>query len=125
MRACSAVAKRDPQLQGAERVREVFARVRVGDATGVADLYADDGVVLFNGGEAKGRAAIEAFYRRAIDSIHPQPRVDEVLDAAPRFIALVEVPNDRGLVRALDLFEVGDAGIERLEIFSRGDVGQV
>jgi hypothetical protein len=113
------MAALDPHLRGADRVREVFARVRAGDAVGVAELYAQDGTVVAGGGEVRGRGAIQAFYQRTIDTIHPQPRVEKVLEAAPHFVALVDVPNDKGHLRALDLFELGDDGIARLEIFAR------
>jgi len=108
----------DPHLQGTERVREVFNRVRNGDNR-VADLYAEDGVVVTAGHQIEGREAIRAFYQRAIDSIHPKPEVQAVLEAPPHYVVLVDVPNDQGRMRALDVFELGDDGIHRLEIFSR------
>ena len=110
----------DPQLQGADRVREVFTRVRNGDDR-VADLYADDGVLLVGNARIEGREAVRAFYRKTIDSIHPQPKVQAVLSKpdSDLFVAIVEVPNDRGHVHALDLFTVDDKGIRQLEIFNR------
>jgi hypothetical protein len=112
------MAALDPELQGADRVREVFARVRNGDHR-VADLYAEDGVVVYGGKQAEGREAIRAFYRATIDAIHPQPRVEEVLHAAPLYIAVVDVPTSGAHLRAIDLFELDDEGIRRLVIFSR------
>jgi uncharacterized protein (TIGR02246 family) len=108
-----------PQVLGAERVREVFARVRKGDAAGAADLYAEDGKILFTGGEAKGRQTIAAFYQRIIETYHPQPQVEAVFADAPHYVAIVSVPNDHGVTRAADLFELCDDGIRQLEIFSR------
>lgn len=111
----------DPHLQGADRVREVFTRVRNGDAS-VADLYADDGVVVYGDGEGdrvEGRDAIRAFYQATFDAIRPQPTVEAVLERPPYFVALVDVPSDDFHYRALDLFEVDEAGIRRLEIYTR------
>ena len=111
----------DPHLQGADRVREVFIRVRNGDAS-VADLYADDGVIVYGDGEGdriEGRDAIRAFYQGTIDAMHPQPTVEAVLEAPPMYVALVEVPTDGVHHRALDLFEVDEDGIRRLEIYTR------
>ena len=109
----------DPHIRGADRVREVFARVRNGDLS-VADLYADDGVIVYgDGARAEGRDAIRAFYARAIEGIRPEPRVETILEAPPLYVALVDVPGTDVHHRALDLFEVDDAGIRRLEIFAR------
>lgn len=111
----------DPHLQGADRVREVFARVRNGDAS-VADLYADDGVIVFGDGDdgrVEGREAIRAFYQATIDAMHPQPAVEAVLESPPWFVALVDVPTTDQHHHALDLFEVDELGIRRLEIHTR------
>jgi hypothetical protein len=101
-------------------VREVFARVRNGDDR-VADLYAEDGVVLAGGTRVEGREAVRAFYRKTIESIHPRPDVQVVLEApdSPFYVAIVEVPTDLGHMHALDLFTLGDEGIRQLEIFTR------
>src|SRR5262245_38736605 len=101
-----------------DRLREVFAGVGRGDL-GVANLYAGDAVVLFGeNGRVEGREEIRAFYRRAIDGIRPRPVVEAVLEAPPLYVALVDVP---GAVhhRALDVFEIDDRGIRRLEIYMR------
>jgi len=109
----------DPNLRGADRVREVFNRVRSGDAS-VADLYAEDAVILFgDDGRVEGRDAIRAFYQGTIDAIRPQPIVEAVMEAPPLFVALVDVPTADVHHRALDLFEVDDGGIRRLEIYTR------
>ena len=111
----------DPHLRGADRVREVFARVRNGDL-GVADLYAEDGVIVYgDGGRVEGRDAIRAFYARAIEGNRPQPRVETILEAPPLYVALVDVPGIEVNHRALDLFEVDESGIRKLEIFARTD----
>jgi len=114
------MAATDPHLRGEARVREVFARVRNGDDR-VADLYAEDGVVLAGGSRIEGREAIRAFYRQTIESIHPRPEVQLVLSApgSEVFAVVVEVPSDHGRFHALDLFTVGEAGIRQLEIFNR------
>jgi hypothetical protein len=108
-----------PDLKGTDRIREVFARVRAGDPARVAELYAKDGKVLYTGGEAVGHEAITAFYRFAIDTLHPQPQVEAIFGEGPQYVALVNVPNDKGSTRAADLFTVGERGIVQLEIFSR------
>ena len=100
-------------------MREVFARVRDGDLT-VAELYAEDGVIVYgNGARAEGRDAIRAFYARAIEGIRPEPRVETILEAPPLYVALVDVPGADVHHRALDLFEVDERGIRKLEIFAR------
>jgi ketosteroid isomerase-like protein len=109
----------EPDIHGADRVREVFARVRNGDLS-VVDLYAEDAVVVYGeGGRVEGRDAIRAFYQRAIDGIRPQPIVEAVLEAPPLYVALVDVPGTDVHHRALDLFEIDDGGIRRLEIYTR------
>ena len=112
------MAALDPEIQGADRVRQVFARVKGGDNR-VADLYAEDGVVQVQGHEVQGRESIRAFYQRTIDTIHPQPEVQEVLQSGDLYIAVVHVPTDNGVQNAIDLFELGEDGIRRLVIFSR------
>jgi len=110
----------DPDIRGADRVREVFARVRNADPA-VADLYREDAILLYGpNGRAVGRDEIRAFYVRTFAAISPQPQVEAVLEEPPRFVAIVDVQTGYGHRRALDLFEVGDDGIRRLEIFSRG-----
>jgi hypothetical protein len=109
----------EPHIRGADRVREVFVRVCNGDLR-VADLYADDGVIVYgDGARAEGRDAIRAFYARAIAGIRPQPQVETILEAPPMYVALVDVPGTDVHHRALDLFEVDEGGIRRLEIFTR------
>ncbi len=110
----------EPEFRGADRVREVFARVRNADPA-VADLYAEDAVILYGqSGRAVGREEIRAFYVRTFEAISPQPQVEAVLEEPPRFVAIVDVPAEGRHHRALDLFEVDGDGIRRLEIFSRG-----
>ena len=101
-------------------MREVFRRVRDGDA-GVADLYAEDGVIVYaKGGRVEGREAIRAFYQRQIEGIRPEPRVETVFEQPPLYVAIVDVPTTDGRLRAVDLFEVDGEGIRKLEIFSHG-----
>jgi hypothetical protein len=110
----------EPQLRGADLVREVFARVRNQDPA-VADLYTEDGVILYGqDGRASGRGEIRAFYLRTFEAMAPQPQVEAVLEAPPRYVAIVDVPTEARHHRALDLFELDGAGIKKLEIFSRG-----
>ena len=113
------MAMLDPHIRGADRVREVFARVANGDV-GVADLYAEDAVITHGGGgRVEGREAIRTFYERAIDALFPQPRLEGVIEAPPLFVAIVDVPTSATRFRALDLFEVDDEGIRRLEIYTQ------
>lgn len=106
------------ELRGADRVREVFARVHAGDE-GAADLYVEDGHILVAGQRVEGREAIRAFYRATIERIHPKPSVLSVMASLPHYAVLVDVPTSEGHQRALDLFEVGDDGIHWLEIYAR------
>jgi hypothetical protein len=113
------MAALDPEIRGADRVREVFARVAAGDAS-VADLYAEDAVVNYGAqGKVEGREAIRAFYRATIERVHPQPRVEAVVEDPPLYVALIDVPTDDGHMRTLDLFDVDDEGIRSLEIYVR------
>jgi hypothetical protein len=110
----------DPEIEGEARIRAVFSRVRQGDLS-VADLYAEDAVLTYSGGgRVVGRAAIRAFYQQQIESIRPQPHVTAVLRDPPLYVAVIEAPTSEGHYRALDLFEVDDSGIRRLEIYSQG-----
>jgi hypothetical protein len=113
------MTEKDQDVRGADRVREVFARVRKADPA-VADLYTEDAILLYGpNGRAVGREEIRAFYVRIFEAIAPQPHVEAVLEEPPRFVAIVDVPTGDGHHRALDLFELGGDGIRRLEIFSR------
>jgi predicted SnoaL-like aldol condensation-catalyzing enzyme len=114
------MAALEPHLKGADRARAVFERVRKGDGS-VADLYAEDGVVLLAAAKVEGREAIRAFYLSTIDRIHPKPEVQIVLEhpESNLYAVVVEVPTDRGHVHALDLFTIDDEGIRQLEIFNR------
>lgn len=110
----------DKEIWGADRVREVFARVRNADPA-VADLYTEDAIILYGpNGRAEGREEIRAFYVRTFEAISPQPQVEAVLEIPPQFVAIVDVPTGDRHQRALDLFELDGDGIRRLEIFSRG-----
>lgn len=115
------MAALDLHIKGADRIREVFARVRNGDAR-VADLYTEDGVLIFGSGNSRvqGREEIRVFYQRAFDTIRPQPQVLTVLEQPPLYVAILDVPTDDVRHRAVDLFEVDDEGIRSLEIFSHG-----
>jgi hypothetical protein len=109
----------EPEMRGEQRIREVFVRVGRGDL-GAADLYADDAVLAYGkGGRVEGREAIRAFYERIIDSIHPQPSVEAVLESHPLYVAILDVPTTDGGHRTLDLFELGEGGIQRLEIYTQ------
>jgi ketosteroid isomerase-like protein len=110
----------DPHIRGADRVRELFARIRAGDDR-AADLYADDGVFLVGGARVEGREAIRAFYRRGFGLHQSQPEVTLVLSApdSDMYAALLDVRTNQGLVHVFDLFTIDDEGIRRLEVFSR------
>ncbi len=114
------MAALEPQLRGADRARAVFERVRNGDGS-VADLYAEDGVVVSAATKVEGREAIRAFYLSTMERIHPQPQVQVVLEhpESNLYAVLVDVPTDQGHMHALDLFTIDDEGIRRLEIFGR------
>jgi hypothetical protein len=115
----AAMSAGDPHIEGTERVRAVFSRVRQGDSS-VADLFGEDAVLTYSGGgRVVGREAIRAFYQQQIESIRPQPQVVAVVADPPLFVAVVEVPTSERHYRALDLFEVDDSGIRRLEIYSQ------
>jgi hypothetical protein len=111
----------EPDLQGSDRVRAVFARVGVGDLS-VADLYAEHATIVFGDApdaRVEGREAIRAFYEQAV-AMRPQPRVEDMVEVPPFYAAVVDVPVADGHIRALDVFEVDDGGIRSLRIFSSG-----
>jgi len=105
--------------RGADRIREVFTRVRQ-KRPDIADLFCDDAVIVYGKDSwVEGREAIRAFYRRAIDDLSPQPTVQVILEAPPLYVAIIEVHTGSESYRALDLFELADDKIRRLEIYSR------
>jgi hypothetical protein len=109
----------EPHLRGADRVREVFARVANGSDT-VADLYANDAIIVYDGGRVEGRDAIRRSYRNIITHDRPQAEVVAVLESPPWYAAVLEVDRVADHVRALDLFLIdSDEGIRRLEVYVR------
>jgi len=109
---------RNHRMHGSQYVVEVFSRVREGDVS-VADLFTENAVISFAGGTVTGRSAIRDFYRHTIHSMHPQPRIEAVLESPPLYVVILDVPTTLGHHRALDLFEVRDEGIRKLEIYAR------
>ena len=107
-----------PIPTGPGYVREVFNRVRAGDSR-VADLYLEEGIIRVPGHQISGREAIRAFYQNTIDTMHPQPEVQEITTCDDLVIAIVDVPTDVGPHDAVDLFDVGPDGIRSLTIFPR------
>jgi hypothetical protein len=105
---------------GREVVSELFARVRRGDPS-AADLFAEDGVITGPGGyEVVGRDAIREHYVRNIAQFGPQPEIEVLLAEPPWFVTVLKVGlRAGGANRALDLFQVGDDGITRLELWTQ------
>jgi hypothetical protein len=105
---------------GRELVTELFARVRRGDPS-AADLFAEHGVITGPGGyEVVGREAIREHYVRNIAEHGPQPEIEVLLAEPPWFVTVLKVGlRAGGANRALDLFEVGDDGITRLELWTQ------
>jgi hypothetical protein len=79
--------------------------------------------VLAGTSRIEGRSAIRSFYADTIAAIHPKPEVQVVLTTpgSNLYVAIVEVPTDRGHMHALDLFTMDDEGIRQLEIFNRAN----
>ena len=106
-------------MSGADRIRKVFALVQQ-KHPGIADLFAADAVIVYGrNARAEGRESIREFYRRAIEDMSPQPEVRLVLEAPPLYVAVIDVRTTSDSYRALDLFEVDEVGIRRLEIYSQ------
>jgi hypothetical protein len=105
---------------GREIVIELFARVRRGD-TSAADLFTEDGSITGPGGyEVVGRDAIREHYARNIAEYGPQPQIEVLLAEPPWFVTVLKVGlRAGGANRALDLFEVGNEGITRLELWTQ------
>jgi hypothetical protein len=101
-------------------LHELFARVRRGDPS-AADLFTEDAVITGPGGyEVVGRAAIRKHYARNIETYGPQPEIEVLLAEPPWFVTVLKVGlRDGGANRALDLFEVGEHGITRLELWTQ------
>ena len=110
----------DVHLQGADRLREIFARVRAGDLA-VADLYSPDAVLVpGNGARVEGRDAIRAFYEGVFANTRPHPQVQAVLESPPYYVAVLDVRTGDTSRRVLDLIELADDGIRSMEIFTQG-----
>jgi hypothetical protein len=107
-----------PDVQGGELVREVFRRVREGDLA-VADLFDEDADLYYHDVHAHGREAIRRFYRRTIDVMAPRCTVETLLETPPLYAAMIDLPTTKGHMKALDLFELGPGGVQRLEIYIR------
>src|SRR5262245_9728512 len=105
---------------GRALLQELFARVRRGDAS-AADLFTENGVIRGPGGyEVVGRAAIREHYARNIDTYGPQPEIEVLLAEPPWYVTVLKVGlRDGGANRALDLFEVSEQGITRLELWTQ------
>jgi len=64
----SAMAQQKPSIQKINE--EWMAAFNKGDAAGVAALYSEDAYILPNGGEtAKGRRAIEAYFKNSVQQL--------------------------------------------------------
>jgi hypothetical protein len=105
---------------GREMVTELFARVRRGDPS-AADLFARDGVITGPGGyEVVGRDAIREHYVRNIAEYGPQPEIEVLLGEPPWFVTVLKVGlRAGGANRAVDVFEIGEDGITRLELWTQ------
>jgi hypothetical protein len=105
---------------GRELLTELFARVRRGDSA-AADLFAETGVITGPGGyQVVGRDAIREHYARNIAEHGPQPEIEVLLAEPPWFVTVLKVGlRAGGANRALDLFEIGNDGITRLELWSQ------
>jgi len=72
--------------------RRFTSAVASRDTQTIAQFYADDGMVLPNGGEpVSGRAAIERFWRQAIDSFGLKSLQLETLKVEPHGDVVVEI----------------------------------
>jgi SnoaL-like domain len=99
-----------------EMVRAVFARVRACDPT-VSDLYAADATLRSSEGLYEGREAIAGFYKERFRTARVQPDIEDLFVNLPLVVALLRVSTGDGAVlRVVDVFEVGDAAINSLQI---------
>ena len=91
------MAALEPHLRGADRARAVFERVRNGDAS-VADLYAEDGVVLAGDRQRRGSRDDPRLLRED-DGVDPAaaPGPDRARNTDSTFFAVIlEVPTTNG-----------------------------
>jgi hypothetical protein len=97
-------------------VREVFARVRNRDPA-VADLYHQDATLTANDTVHEGREAIRAFYLGVFSGSGPHPQVRGLWNGGSVYAALLEVSRDSGgVIHAVDVFDVDNAGIRSMRI---------
>ena len=92
-----------------------LARVGAGDAQGLSDLFAEDGLFQGPSGVLRGREAIRAFYVDLFSRRVPQMRVGRTVIEGSRVvfeIIPVDVPRpEEDPTAAIDLLEIDPAGL--------------
>jgi len=109
---------RTDHLEATDVVERYFTCMRAGDLA-VADLFADDAVLLGLGRRTQGREAIRAFYSASIATGGPQPRsAGSLLSDGERVAAEIYIDlADGSTMHVVDLFRVEQGRIRSLHYF--------
>ncbi len=101
-----------------EVVARYFDRMRECDIR-VTELFHDDATLIGLGTLTRGRAEIDAFYRKVIERAGPSPRLaGPLMVNAGRVAAEIYIDLGPGvIIHVIDLFEVEDGLIRRLTYF--------
>lgn len=104
-----------------KRTDGYFTSIRARDAQGIAQCFAENGVLAFiDGSEIKGRDGVHEFYTKLLAKAAPQPELKNVVsDGKYVVVELRGKLNDKPII-AIDHFTFDEAGlIERLAIYSK------
>jgi hypothetical protein len=98
-------------------VNEYFSRMRHSDFA-VAELFAEDAVLIGMGEPICGKDAVAAFYRDSISRAAPSPDPLLVFSDGPNVAAEIRITIADGTeLHVLDIFEVRDGLIHSLKYF--------
>lgn len=114
----------DPAAPRETVAERYFSLMRARDVDGLVQLFAEDAVmVLPDGRELMGRAAIRALYGHLVASGAPSPRPVAQIGRTDLVATEIEAQLPDGTVRrTANFFHLDGAGrIRRLSIYRRGD----
>jgi uncharacterized protein (TIGR02246 family) len=97
-------------MEAGTLVRELFRRFREADPS-VADLFAEDGVLIERGERFEGREAVREFYRGVFE-LKPQPHVEALFFDLPTVAALLRVEAGNLAMTAIDVLTLVDGEVQ-------------
>jgi hypothetical protein len=98
-------------------VNEYFSRMQQSDYA-VAELFAEDAVLIGMGEPISGKEAVAAFYQDSISRAAPNPDPLLVFSEGPYVAAEIRISiADGSELHVLDIFEVRDGFIHSLKYF--------